>query len=206
MAPTKKFKANIATRPNEEAAQPPMTISKATIDIKIQAQEETLESRPPPLEDAPIHAGTPWPDERKMLGNLFEARKDWLLPPNYIDDAKSTANTSSLKPPIKVEPKIEGQPSTSPKAEKCGWGPNCPFCKSKRKTVMVTTRNSPKHNCSPNRRSRSPKCSAPRPWVTRNPRASRNLTRRHLMLSTQVNQNSVSSGKKIWKDLMPNII
>ena len=65
-----------------------------------------------------------------MLGNLFEARKDWLLPANYIDDTKSTANTSNLKPPIKVEPKTEGQPSTSPKAEKCGWGPNFPFCKN----------------------------------------------------------------------------
>ena len=31
---------------------------------------------------------------------------------------------------IKVEPITEGQPSTSPKAEKCGWGPNCPFCKN----------------------------------------------------------------------------
>ena len=64
-----------------------------------------------------------------MSENLFEARKDWLLPPNYIDD-KSTANIISQKPPIKVEPKIEEQPSTSPKAEKCGWGPNCPFCKN----------------------------------------------------------------------------
>ena len=38
-------------------------------------------------------------------------------------------NITSPKPPIKVEPKTEGQPSTSPKAEKYGWGPNCPFCK-----------------------------------------------------------------------------
>ena len=29
-----------------------------------------------------------------------------------------------------MEPKTEGQPSTSPKAEKCGWRPNCPFCKN----------------------------------------------------------------------------
>ena len=99
VAPTKKFKSNIAVRPNEAAAQPPATISKAPTDIKIQAQEETPESRPPPLEDAPIHAGTPWPNAGKMLGNLFEARIDWLLPPNYIDDTKSTANTSIPKPP-----------------------------------------------------------------------------------------------------------
>ena len=58
------------------------------------------ENRPPPLEDAPIHAGTPWPKAGKALGNLFEMQKDWLLPPNYIDDnTKSTANTTSPKPP-----------------------------------------------------------------------------------------------------------
>ena len=65
-----------------------------------------------------------------MLGNLFEASKDRLLPPNYIDDTKSTANITSPNPLIKVEPKTEGQPSTSPKVEKCGWGPKCPFCKN----------------------------------------------------------------------------
>ena len=92
VAPTKRFKANIAVKPNEAAAQPAMTISKAPTDIKIQAQEGNPESRPPPLEDAPVCTGTPWPDAGKMSGNLFEARKDWLLPPNYIDDAKSTAN------------------------------------------------------------------------------------------------------------------
>ena len=51
-----------------------MTISKAPTDFKIQAplQEGTPESRPPPLEDAPICTGTPWPDAGKMLGNLLE--------------------------------------------------------------------------------------------------------------------------------------
>ena len=29
-----------------------------------------------------------------------------------------------------MEPKTKGQLSTSPKAEKCGWGPNFPFCKN----------------------------------------------------------------------------
>ena len=81
VVPTKRFKDNIAMKPNEAAAQPPVTISKAQTDIKIQTQEETSESRLPPLEDAPICTGTPWPDAGKMLENLFEARKDWLLPP-----------------------------------------------------------------------------------------------------------------------------
>ena len=126
VAPTKKFKTNIAARPNEAATQPPMTISKAPTDAKIQAHEETPESRPLPLEDAPIHTGTPGPDAGKMLGNLFEARKDWLLPPSYIDDTKRTANITIPKPPIKVEAKTEGQSSTSPKAE------NCHFCKNQK--------------------------------------------------------------------------
>ena len=66
-----------------------------------------------------------------MSGNLFEERKDWLLPPNYLDNnAKGMTSITSPKPPIKEEPKTEEQPSTGPKAEKCGWGPNCPFCKN----------------------------------------------------------------------------
>ena len=134
VAPTKRFKANIATRPNEAAVQPPMTISKAPTDIKIQAQEETPESRPPPLEDAQIFASTPWPKAGKMSRNLSEERKDWLLPPNYLDNnAKGMTSVASPKPPIKEEPKTEEQPSTSPKAEKCGWGPICPFCKNQGK-------------------------------------------------------------------------
>ena len=118
VAPTKRFRANIAPKPNEAAAQPPMTISKAPTDIKIQAQEETPENRPLSLEDAPICKSTPWPEKGKISGNLFEERKDWLLPPNYLDNnVRGTASVTSPKPPIKEEPKTEEQPSTSPKAE-----------------------------------------------------------------------------------------
>ena len=66
-----------------------------------------------------------------MSRNLFEKRKEWLLPPKYLDNnAKSITNVTSPKPPIKEQPKTEEQPSTSPKAEKCAWGPNCPFFKN----------------------------------------------------------------------------
>ena len=68
---------------------------------------------------------------RENVDNLFEERKDWLLPPNYLNNsAKGTATVTSPKLPIKEEPKTEEQPSTGPKAEKCEWGPNCPFCKN----------------------------------------------------------------------------
>ena len=46
------------------------------------------------------------------------------------NNAKGMTSVTSPKPPIKEEPKTEEQPSTGPKAEKCGWGPNCPFCRN----------------------------------------------------------------------------
>ena len=68
----------------------------------------TPESRPPPLEDAPICTGTLQPKAGKMLGNLFETRKDWLIPPNYTNGSSISAdNTTGPKPPIKVESKPE---------------------------------------------------------------------------------------------------
>ena len=73
-----------------------------------------------------------------MSGNLFEDR-NWLLPPNYLDNGnenetenepKITTSVTSPRPPIKEEeePKINDQAT-----EKCGWGPDCPFCKSQEK-------------------------------------------------------------------------
>ena len=64
-----------------------------------------------------------------MSGNLFELRKDWLIPP-----PNNTANATISKPPIKIEPQVQEQPAPSatvpPRAEQCGWGPNCPICKN----------------------------------------------------------------------------
>ena len=34
------------------------------------------------------------------------------------------------KPAIKEQPKTEEQSFTGSKTDKCGWGPNCPFCKN----------------------------------------------------------------------------
>ena len=83
-------------------------------------QESISDSNPLLLKNIPTHAGTPWPKAGKMSGNLFELRKDWLIPP---------AITS--KSPIKIEPQAQRQATPSataaPKAEKCGWGPNFPF-------------------------------------------------------------------------------
>ena len=68
-----------------------------------------------------------------MSGNLFEER-NWLLPPNYLDNEnknehKNVTNITSPGPPVKEEePKVNEQ-----SAEKCGWGPDCPFCKNQEK-------------------------------------------------------------------------
>ena len=57
--PTKRLRANTAAEPKEAATHPPTTFSKAPTSIKPQVQEGTSENRPPPLEDAPVHASTP---------------------------------------------------------------------------------------------------------------------------------------------------
>ena len=69
-----------------------------------------------------------------MSGNLLEDR-NWLLPPNYLDNAKENKTENELKAMtdvtspkpqiIKEEIKTGEQPT-----EKCSWGPGCPFCKS----------------------------------------------------------------------------
>ena len=131
LAPTKRFKTKITAKPNSDGAtmRPPVIVSKAPTNLE--SKEGTPENKPPPLEDAPIHAGTPWPKAGKMSGNLFQIRKDWLIPPNYDYDSNTNiAIANSSKSPIKIEPKPEEQPTNSPIAEKCGWGPNCPFCKN----------------------------------------------------------------------------
>ena len=72
-----------------------------------------------------VRADTPWPSAGKMSGNLFEER-NWLLPKGClaIENEKYDIDMPSLK----EEPKVEKQ-SNNPKEEKCGWGPDCPFCK-----------------------------------------------------------------------------
>ena len=130
-APTKRFRPSAAPKPSETAAHPPVTVFKAPVNVK--PQTDASENRPPPLENAPVCKSTPWPGAGKMSGNLFEDR-NWLLPPNYLNnDSKNVAVIAIPKPPIKEEPKIDEQSIISPKAEKYGWGLNCPFCKNQDK-------------------------------------------------------------------------
>ena len=110
---------------------PSATVSKSPANVK--PQTGASENRPPCLEEAPVCESTPWPSAGKMSWNLFEDR-NWLLPLNYLsNDRKNATGIASPKPPIKEEPKVGEQSIITPKAEKCGWGPNCPFCKNQDK-------------------------------------------------------------------------
>ena len=94
------------------------------------------EAPPKPKNDAPLPSipaceSTPWPARGKMLGNLFEDR-NWLLPPNYLDNTKenkpvnelkTATNITSPKPQTKEEEFKTGEQPT----EKCSWGPGCFF-------------------------------------------------------------------------------
>ena len=107
---------------------------------KLTAVHPPLPEAPPkpkndaPLPSIPVHKSTPWPATGKISGNLFEDR-NWLLPPNYVDNAKDSktenelkavTNVTSPKPQIKEEEFKTGEQPI----EKCCWGPGCPFCKS----------------------------------------------------------------------------
>ena len=110
---------------------PSATVSKAPINVK--PQTDAPENKLPHVESAPVHKSTAWPGAGRMSGNLFEDR-NWLLPPNYPNnDSKDATGITSPKPSIKEEPKIGEQPNIIPKTDKCGWEPNCPFCKNQDK-------------------------------------------------------------------------
>ena len=191
-APNKWFRPSAAPRPSGTATCPPVTVSKVPANVK--SQTDASENRPPPLEDAPVCKSTPWPRAGKMSWNLFEDR-NWLLPPNYLNnDSKNTTGIASPKPPIK-EPKIDEQSIISPKAEICRWGLNCPFCKNQDKEDWDgkhQTNHNRKHH--PSQKSKGPKQDAPKLWTIKSLKPYRGP-----VTDIQVRQKSKSSGKQKWK-------
>ena len=115
--------------PKPTAAHPPLP------EAPPKPKNDVPDSQPPP--SVPVHESTPWPCADKMSGNLFEDR-NWLILPNYLDkgnenktgnEPKIGTSVTSPRPPIKEEePKINDQAT-----EKCGWGPDCLFCKNLKK-------------------------------------------------------------------------
>ena len=74
-----------------------------------------------------VRQDTPWPGAGKMPGNLFQER-NWPLPKGYL--AMEGEKEEITKPHPQEEDRTGEQ---DPKEEKCGWGPNCPFCKAQKK-------------------------------------------------------------------------
>ena len=107
------------------------------------ATPKTIATCPPLLQTTPrptngtsaapvtVREDIPWPSTGKMSGNLFEER-NWVLPKDYLAIGDKKEDATVAKPPLIEEPKMEEQTS-SQKEEKCGWGPNCPFCKAQKK-------------------------------------------------------------------------
>ena len=96
-----------------------------------------LQTTPKPMNGADdavtVREDTPCPGTGKMSGNLFEER-NWVLPKDYLAIESKKEDAAAAKPPPKEEPKM-GEQISNQKEEKCGWGPNCPFCKAQKKDV-----------------------------------------------------------------------
>ena len=72
LIPTKKYKVKVLARPDPRnvTAQPPQTNTKTPVNSEAQ-KPSTSENNPPPLENAPVHASTPWPEAGKMSGTFL---------------------------------------------------------------------------------------------------------------------------------------
>ena len=132
------------TNPNVRKNDMTEKRKRATPKKKFRPATPKITSMCPPLPEAPpkpkssassvpVREDTPWPGTGKMSGNLSEDR-NWLLPKNYLvtENKKEDTYMANARPPLKEEPKAEEQ-ANSPKAGKCGWGSDCPFCKSQKK-------------------------------------------------------------------------
>ena len=108
LSPTKKFKAVDSLNSANITVQLPQ--ESAPVNPESQ-QPLTSENNTPQLEDAPVHAGTPWPRAGKMSDNLFEIRKDWPVPPST--NASTEITVKSNPPTIKSEPQDPNQPKPS---------------------------------------------------------------------------------------------
>ena len=92
--PTKRFK--FVAWPNSGKMTAKSSNTKAPVNTKNQeTQAQTSQNNTPPLKDAPIHTGTPWREAGSMSGNLFEIRKDVLIPPNNNANDKIVTQTQT---------------------------------------------------------------------------------------------------------------
>ena len=71
----------------------------------------------------PRQRGHPWPSTGSAPETMFEARKDWPIPPTPAPTVKTEA-----PPQIAAIP--HAMVMSKQVVEKCTWGPHCPICKS----------------------------------------------------------------------------
>ena len=132
------------TNPNIRKGDTTEKRKRATPKKKLRPATPRATAMCPPLLQAPpipsnrassapvtVREDTLWPGTGKMLGNLFEER-NWLLPKDYLATENKKEDATITKPPLKEESKM-GEQASSQKEEKCGWGPNYPFCKAQKK-------------------------------------------------------------------------
>ena len=106
-------------------------------------QPPTSESNPPALEDAPVHAGTPWSRAGMMSGNLFKIRKDWPVPPSTNTSTNITIKPSLPTIKTNLKTQISQNPVQLQQDRKDADGDQiAPFAKMQRRTGMESIRSS----------------------------------------------------------------
>ena len=80
---------------------------------------------------AAARTSTPWPGAGKTPGNITDDRH-WLLPNGYPAIQDKNNDNDNYYPKENTKPETPITPE-GPKKEKCGWGPDCPFCKVQEK-------------------------------------------------------------------------
>ena len=69
LIPTKKYKVKVVARP--DLGNAPMQLPQENAPVNLESQQPLIsENNPPPLEDTPVHVGTPWPEAGKMSVSL----------------------------------------------------------------------------------------------------------------------------------------
>ena len=99
---------------------------------------------PRPIYEVPsaaVRADTPWSGAGKTAGNPIDDRQ-WLLTKGYpaIQNKENDNDVPSQKEEMKAEKPVIPD---GPKKDKCGWGPNCPFCKAQEKKEKENPQNRP---------------------------------------------------------------
>ena len=94
-APTKRLRTKTTSTPNptQVAMQIQVSPQVKTNEAKIQV---LMTQNKHPLLESPTHVSTPWPRTEDLWANLFELRKDWLVP--LKDKSTNAVSTASPNP------------------------------------------------------------------------------------------------------------